>query len=184
MGFSVGGAYTYLDARDKTTNRYLTGRNRHQALVKLAFENARLGINANLRGSFYSKWIVSRVESTNVETIAPAFQLWDLYGSKRLKKGFELSARYILLTTATLLGTTGRSTDPNRAGYSGRRGLTFDSVISAGYAAIWRLSWRHPPPFQMQKKTLRSDALRTASWKRRYPWLPFSGAFHSYREFS
>lgn len=89
-GFSVGGAYTYLDARDKTTNRFLTSRNRHQGLVKLAFENARLGINANLRGSFYSKWIVSRVESTNVETIAPAFQLWDLYGSKRLKKGFEL----------------------------------------------------------------------------------------------
>lgn len=89
-GFSVGGAYTYLDARDKTTDRYLTGRNRHQALVKLAFENVRLGVNANLRGSFYSNWIVSRVESTNVETVAPAFQIWDLYGAKRLKKGFEI----------------------------------------------------------------------------------------------
>lgn len=89
-GFAVSGAYTYLDARDGTTDRYLAGRNKHQGMVKMAYENARLGVNANLRGSFYSKWIVSRVESTNTETIAPAFQLWDVYGAKRLWKGFEV----------------------------------------------------------------------------------------------
>jgi outer membrane receptor for ferrienterochelin and colicins len=91
-GFAVSGAYTYLDARDKTTNRYLTGRNRHQGFVKLAYNNTRHKFNVNLRGSFYSKWIVSRNETTNVETIASPFQLWDLYGAKSLPKGFEVFA--------------------------------------------------------------------------------------------
>ena len=89
-GFAVSGAYTYLDARDKTTDRYLAGRNRHQGFMKVAYDNVGLGFNANLRGSFYSKWIVSRNETTNAETIAAPFQLWDIYGAKKLPKGFEL----------------------------------------------------------------------------------------------
>ncbi len=89
-GFAVSGSYTYLDARDKTTDRYLAGRNRHHGFMKLAYDNARLGFNANLRGSFYSKWIVSRNETTNAETIAARFRLWDIYGAKKLPKGFEL----------------------------------------------------------------------------------------------
>ncbi len=92
MGFAISGAYTYLDARDKTSDRYLTGRNRHHGFVKLAYDNTRYKFNANLRGSFYSKWIVSRNETTNAETIAAPFQLWDLYGAKSLPKGFEVFA--------------------------------------------------------------------------------------------
>lgn len=89
-GFSVSAAYTYLEAFDRKTHRYLTGRNRHHGFVKFGYDNARYGFDANLRGSLYSKWIASRVESTNAETIVPAFQLWDLYAAKRLRKGFEL----------------------------------------------------------------------------------------------
>lgn len=89
-GFSVNGSYTYLDARDVANNRYLPGRNRHQAFAKFSYENARLGVNANIRGSFYSKWIVSRIDNSNTETVAPSFQLWDVYAAKRLKKGFEV----------------------------------------------------------------------------------------------
>jgi outer membrane receptor for ferrienterochelin and colicins len=96
LGFQVSGAYTYLDARDNSDTiskgRYLTGRNRHQGFVKLAYDNIRYKFNANLRGSFYSKWIASRNETTNVETIAAPFQLWDLYGAKSLPKGFEVFA--------------------------------------------------------------------------------------------
>jgi outer membrane receptor for ferrienterochelin and colicins len=91
-GFAVSGAYTYLDSRDKSTGRYLTGRNRHQGFVKLAYDNVRYDFNLNLRGSFYSKWIVTRVESTNTETIALPFRLWDIYGAKKLPKGFEVYA--------------------------------------------------------------------------------------------
>lgn len=88
-GFAVSGAYTYLDARDKTTDLYLLSRNRHQGSVKFAYNNDQLGFRTNLRGSFYSNWIVSRT-TAGVETVAPAFQLWDWYGAKSVKKGFEV----------------------------------------------------------------------------------------------
>lgn len=87
--FTVGGAYTYLDARDKTTDLYLLSRNRHQGFLKFGYASARHGFRTNLRGSFYSSWLVSRTAS-GVETIAPAFQIWDLYAAKSLIKKLEI----------------------------------------------------------------------------------------------
>lgn len=89
-GLSIGGAYTYLDARDRRTRLLLLSRNRHQGSVKLAYTKAALGLRVNLRGSFYSGWIVSRA-ATGAETVAPGFQLWDLYAAKTLgRRGIEL----------------------------------------------------------------------------------------------
>lgn len=89
FGFTVSGAYTYLDARNAVNKFYLTGRNKHQGFAKIAYDNPRYGFNANLRGSFYSNWIVSQT-AAGVNTFAPGFQLWDLYGAKQLPKGFEV----------------------------------------------------------------------------------------------
>lgn len=88
-GFLVSGAYTYLDARDKKTGSFLLSRNRNQGFVKFSYENTRLGFRANLRGSFYSSWIVSRT-TNGVETIAPSFQIWDIYAAKSLFKKLEI----------------------------------------------------------------------------------------------
>lgn len=89
-GFQLSGAYTFLEAYDKSTHRYLTGRHRHHGFLKLAYDNQRLGFNANFRGSIYSSWIASRTESTNAQVMGTAYQLFDLYGAKSLPKGFEI----------------------------------------------------------------------------------------------
>lgn len=88
-GFAAGGAYTYLDARDKTADLYLLSRSRHQGFVKVGYTNPRLGFRTNLRGTFYSSFINAR-STTGVETIAPGFQMWDLYAAKSLPKKFEI----------------------------------------------------------------------------------------------
>lgn len=89
-GFTVAGAYTFLEAYDKSTNRYLIGRHKHQSFVKLGYENSRLGLVTNFRGSFYGGWINTRNETTGVTVLGKGFQLWDLYGSKKLPRGFSL----------------------------------------------------------------------------------------------
>jgi outer membrane receptor for ferrienterochelin and colicins len=96
-GFSLGGAYTYLYARDTTNNLPLLNRHKHQGHTRLAWEsNARLGLRANLRGTFYSKWIntLATVNPatgavTSPDVIPPGFSLWDFYAAKRIYRGME-----------------------------------------------------------------------------------------------
>jgi outer membrane receptor for ferrienterochelin and colicins len=84
-GFSLGGAYTYLNARDTENNVPLLNRHKHQGNVRLAWEsNARIGLRANLRGTFYSKWI-----NTLATPHPPGFSLWDFYAAKRVYRGLE-----------------------------------------------------------------------------------------------
>lgn len=95
-GFSVSGAYTYLNARDNQAQQSLLNRHKHQGHVRFAWEsNPRLGLRANLRGTFFSKWNNTRgsVSAAGVLTpdvIPPGFALWDFYGAKQLYSGFEL----------------------------------------------------------------------------------------------
>lgn len=89
-GFNVAGAYTFLEAYDKATNRFLVGRHKHQSFVKLGYENARLGLIANFRGTFYGGWINTRNETTGATVLGKGFELWDLYGSKKVWSGFTL----------------------------------------------------------------------------------------------
>ena len=88
-GFMVGGAYTYLDAKYKTTDLYLLSRNKHQGFAKFGYANDRYGFRTNLRGSFYSSSINAR-SATNVYTISPKFQIRDLYAPKSVPKRLEV----------------------------------------------------------------------------------------------
>jgi len=99
-GFNLGGAYTYLSARNLKAQLPLTGRHKHQANVRLAWEsNQRLGLRMNLRGTFYSKWINTLgTTTTNAQTgavtvtpdvIPPGFMYWDFYLAKRIYRGLE-----------------------------------------------------------------------------------------------
>jgi outer membrane receptor for ferrienterochelin and colicins len=92
-GFLLGGAYTYLDAFDKATDLELLGRNRHQGHTRFAWESGeKLGLRANVRGTFYSSWINSRATVNGVvtNTVAPKFALWDFYIAKKLYRGLEV----------------------------------------------------------------------------------------------
>lgn len=106
-GFAVSGAYTYLDARDETVNLPLTNRNRHQGFARLAWAEPRWGVRANLRGTFYSSWIVSR--SSSGEVIAPRFTLWDVYAAKSLYRNEERGA----LEVFAAINNFTDSRDPN-----------------------------------------------------------------------
>ncbi len=123
-GFVVNGAYTYLDAQDKSTtiaNRYLTNRHKHHGFAKLAYANARLGLNTNLRGTFFSSWF-------NTSTVrVPGFQLWNVYGAKTLARGFEFygSIDNIFDSQDPNTGTTGTIYRPD-AGRTFRIGLRWD----------------------------------------------------------
>jgi outer membrane receptor for ferrienterochelin and colicins len=100
-GFSLGGAYTHLIARDTAAQVPLLNRHKHQGNVRVAWEsNARLGLRANVRGTFFSKWINTLgTTTTNTQTgqvtttpdvIPPGFSLWDFYAAKRIHRGLEL----------------------------------------------------------------------------------------------
>ena len=85
-GFAVGGAYTYLDARDETLNVPLTNRNRHQGFARVAWEHPRSDLRMNVRGTFYGSWIVARTTTGGVrtDTFTPGFAIWDYYAAQRL----------------------------------------------------------------------------------------------------
>lgn len=83
-GFSVSGAYTFLEAIDKANDRFLTGRHKHHGFTKVAYDNVKYGFSANFRGTFYGNWWATATRK------APAFQIFDLYGSKSIYKGFSV----------------------------------------------------------------------------------------------
>ena len=73
---SLGGAYTYLSARDGETDVTLTGRHRHHGHVRLSWQPSRIsGFRASLRGTFFSSWIAARATQPGgavQDTVAPA----------------------------------------------------------------------------------------------------------------
>lgn len=90
--FSVGGAYTYLSARDANSDLALTGRNPHHGHVRVSWQPAGIGLRASLRGTFFSSWIATRTSVSGVgvqDTIAPRFALWDAFVSQRIGHGLS-----------------------------------------------------------------------------------------------
>ena len=90
--FVVSGAYTYLEAVNKSNGSYLPERFKHQGYFKLAYDNEKMGLRANVRVSLYSKWKASS-QSNRVlqgELASPGFQLVDLYAAKTIRKGIEV----------------------------------------------------------------------------------------------
>ena len=89
---SLGGAYTWLSARDGDSDRHLTGRHPHHGSVRVSWQPRQTGFRASLRGTFFSSWIAARatLPDGNVQdTIAPRFALWDAFVSQRLVKSLS-----------------------------------------------------------------------------------------------
>jgi outer membrane receptor for ferrienterochelin and colicins len=89
---SVGGAYTFLTARDAQNDRDLTGRHRHHGSVRVSWQPARTGLRASVRGTFFSSWIAARATLPTggvQDTIAPRFALWDAFVSQRIGGGLS-----------------------------------------------------------------------------------------------
>ena len=83
---SVG--YTYMDARDKDTDAFLSGRHRHHGNFRIFYSSSRLGgWRTNLRGTYFSKWPVAGRGGT---LIGAAHQIWDWYVAKPISRGTEL----------------------------------------------------------------------------------------------
>jgi outer membrane receptor for ferrienterochelin and colicins len=88
---SVGGAYTFLSARDTQTDVSLTGRHRHHGHVRVSWQLRDSGLRAALRGTFFSSWIAARsiTASGVVDTLAPKFALWDAFVTQRIGRGLS-----------------------------------------------------------------------------------------------
>ena len=83
---SVG--HAYLDARDKATNAFLSGRHRHHGNFRIFYSSNRLGgWRTNLRGTYFSKWPVS---GRGGLLIGDAHQIWDWYVAKPIARGVEM----------------------------------------------------------------------------------------------
>lgn len=87
-GLRARWAYTFLDAEDEFTGLRLAQRHRHQGFTGLDYLNTRLGLIANVRGSFYSNWLLNPAAGTR----AFGYGVWDVYGSKDLPRGVQLFA--------------------------------------------------------------------------------------------
>jgi outer membrane receptor for ferrienterochelin and colicins len=81
------GAYTFLEAVDATDHQWLTNRNRHQGHIKLEYAKPRLGLVANIRGTFFSSWATGATNADGTPDNAFGYQIWSLYGSKELRWG-------------------------------------------------------------------------------------------------
>jgi outer membrane receptor for ferrienterochelin and colicins len=88
----LSGSYAFLDAVNAATKVPLTGRSTHHGTVRIDWTPLPIGLRANLRGTFYSPWIVSVAQSAAgpVATRAAKFALWDLTLAKSLTRGAEL----------------------------------------------------------------------------------------------
>ncbi len=82
----VAAAYTYLDARDTGTRLGLPQRHKHQGFVRTEYANPRWGILANVRGAFFSKWLLNPAAGTQ----AFGYGAWDFYASKNLPRGLQM----------------------------------------------------------------------------------------------
>ena len=84
----ISAGYTYLDARDKATDAFLSGRHRHHGNFRIFYSSSRLGgWRTNLRGTYFSKWPVS---GRGGLLIGDAHQIWDWYVAKPIARGVEM----------------------------------------------------------------------------------------------
>ena len=84
----ISTGYIYMDARDKATDAYLSGRHRHHGNFRIFYSSTRFGgWRTNLRGTYFSKWPVS---GRGGLLIGDAHQIWDWYVAKPIARGVEM----------------------------------------------------------------------------------------------
>ncbi|MDX2266701.1 MAG: TonB-dependent receptor [Bryobacter sp.] len=81
----LSGGYTYLNALDRVTRLALPQRHRHHAQTRLDYLIPRWGLTTNLRGSFFSHWLLNAATGTR----GLPFQVWDAYVGKDWRRGFQ-----------------------------------------------------------------------------------------------
>lgn len=84
----LSGAYTFLNALDRNTRLGLPQRHRHHGQTRFDYLLPRWGVTTNLRGSFYSHWLLNAVTGTR----GLPFQIWDAYVSKDMRRGLQTFA--------------------------------------------------------------------------------------------
>jgi outer membrane receptor for ferrienterochelin and colicins len=88
----LSGAYTHLLAEDVTTGIWLPYRSRHQGHVKLQFSRPSLGLLANVRGTFFSRWPTQASADPVEADFAYGYQIWSVYASKTIGGGLRAFA--------------------------------------------------------------------------------------------
>ncbi len=81
----ASGGYTFLNALDKITRLPLAQRHRHHGQTRVDYTIPKFGITTNLRGSFYSHWLLNAASGTR----GLPFQIWDAYLAKSWRHGFQ-----------------------------------------------------------------------------------------------
>lgn len=81
----ASGAYTYLNAIDRITTLALPQRHRHHGQFRVDYAVPKYGITTNVRGSFYSHWLLNAAAGTR----GLPFQIWDAYLAKSWRHGFQ-----------------------------------------------------------------------------------------------
>jgi len=78
----VSGAYTFLNALDRNTRLGLPQRHRHHGQTRVDYSLPRWGLNANVRGTFFSHWLLNAAAGTR----GLPFQVWDAYAGKDYRR--------------------------------------------------------------------------------------------------
>jgi outer membrane receptor for ferrienterochelin and colicins len=84
----AGGGYTFLRHKDRVTGLPLAQRHRHQGFVRMDYARPRWGLATNLRGTFFSHWLLNPAAGTR----GLGYQIWDAFLSKELPHGVQLFA--------------------------------------------------------------------------------------------
>ncbi|HWB85090.1 MAG TPA: TonB-dependent receptor [Bryobacteraceae bacterium] len=84
------GAYAYLEAVDTINHIWLPNRNRNQGHIKLEYAKPRWGLLANIRGTFFSNWLVAAASDGSPADWAYGYAIWNLYASKTLGHGLQI----------------------------------------------------------------------------------------------
>jgi outer membrane receptor for ferrienterochelin and colicins len=82
------GAYTFLNALDRNTRLGLPQRHRHHGQTRIDYFIPRWGLTTNLRGSFFSHWLLNAAAGTR----GLPYRIWDAYAGKDLQRGFQAFA--------------------------------------------------------------------------------------------
>ena len=95
-GLMISTAYTYLDARDKATDAFLSERHRHHGNFRIFYHSNRMGgWRTNLRGTYFGKWPSYGAQDTPTYgaqeiLFGDAYQIWDWYVAKPVAQGAEI----------------------------------------------------------------------------------------------
>ncbi len=85
FGFRIGGNFTWMDTKNKQTNKKLEGQPDYKGSLKLGYDNSDFGIHTNLRMDYIGERYFSTGQQSD-------YTLFNLYLSKTITKNLRLFA--------------------------------------------------------------------------------------------